>query len=131
RAAAAPEPASPDPAVGSLWESWSPDRVDQLRAAGTPVFVDFTAQWCLTCQVNERVALRSAAAEHAFRNAGVATLKADWTDRNNDIARALASFGRAGVPLYVLYPRDSSEPPVVLPELLTAGTVVEAVRNLR
>jgi len=129
RSAGKPDPAPARP--GSSWQSWSPGLVDQLQAAGTPVFVDFTAKWCLTCQVNERVALRNPAVEQAFRNAGVTTLKADWTDRNDEIARTLASFGRAGVPLYVLYPRDSSTSPLVLPELLTAGVVLEAVRKLR
>ena len=76
------------------------------------------------------MALQNAAVREAFRDAGVVTLKADWTDRNDDIARALASFGRAGVPLYVLYPRGAAAAPVVLPELLTPGIVVEALKTL-
>jgi len=119
--------ATADPAA---WESWSPQRVAELQAAGTPVFVDFTAKWCLTCQVNERVALRSPAITRAFRQAGVATLQADWTDRSDAIARTLATFGRAGVPVYALYPRGSASP-VLLPELLTPGVVREALDKLR
>ena len=114
----------------AAWESWSPQRVAELQAAGTPVFVDFTAKWCLTCQVNERVALHSPAITRAFRQAGVATLQADWTDRSDAIARTLATFGRAGVPVYALYPRGSASP-VLLPELLTPGIVREALDKLR
>ncbi len=120
-----------DPASSPSWESWSSGRVEQLQAAGTPVFVDFTAKWCLTCQVNEKVVLRSPAVARAFRDAGVATLKADWTDRNDDITRTLASFGRAGVPVYALYPGDSQAQPILLPEILTPGAVVEALQSLR
>jgi thiol:disulfide interchange protein len=123
-------PASVDPAPASSWENWTPERLEQLRAAGTPVFVDFTAKWCLTCQVNEKVALSNPAVRRAFRDAGVATLRADWTDRNDGIARALASYGRAGVPVYALYPRGSRSP-VLLPELLTPGVVLEALKKLR
>jgi thiol:disulfide interchange protein DsbD len=113
----------------SSWEPWSPDRVTELQAAGTPVFVDFTARWCLTCQVNERVALKNPAVEQAFRAARVATLRADWTDRSDAIARTLTSFGRAGVPVYALYARGSTSPEL-LPELLTPGIVLEAVKKL-
>ncbi|MGO9409217.1 MAG: protein-disulfide reductase DsbD family protein [Spirochaetia bacterium] len=129
-AAAPPAAAVADPAPGSAWESWSPQRVAELQAAGTPVFVDFTAKWCLTCQVNERVTLRAPAVERAFRSAGIATLKADWTDRSDEIARTLAAFGRAGVPVYVLYPRGAASP-ILLPELLTPGVVIEALDKLR
>ena len=82
----------------------APHRLAELRAAGTPVFVDVTAAWCITCLVNERVALRSAAVTDAFARKGVVTLKADWTTRDPVITRVLASFGRNGVPLYLLYP---------------------------
>ena len=129
-AAAPPAAAVADPAPGSAWESWSPQRVAELQAAGTPVFVDFTAKWCLTCQVNERVTLRAPLVERAFRSAGIATLKADWTDRSDEIARTLAAFGRAGVPVYVLYPRGAASP-ILLPELLTPGVAIEALDKLR
>ncbi|HVP17597.1 MAG TPA: thioredoxin family protein [Spirochaetia bacterium] len=133
RSAAAVSSSAPgtasDPARGA-WEPWSPGRLSQLQAAGTPVFVDFTAKWCLTCQVNEKVALENPAVQSAFHEAEVATLRADWTDRNDAIAAALARLGRAGVPVYALYPRGSSIP-VLLPEVLTPGVVLEALRKLR
>jgi thiol:disulfide interchange protein DsbD len=128
--APASAPVATDADNGSSWQPWSQERVAELQAAGTPVFVDFTARWCLTCQVNEHVALHSAAVAKAFRTAGVVLLKADWTDRNDEIARALASFGRAGVPVYALYPRGSGAFPILLPELLTPGVVVEALKKL-
>ena len=69
------------------WEPWSQERLDTLRGRGTPVFVDFTARWCLTCQVNERVALDNTAVRQGLAEAGIATLRADWTDRNDAIRR--------------------------------------------
>ncbi len=119
------DPARADPAA-PYWEQWSQARVDELRRKGTPVFLDFTAKWCLSCQVNERVALDSPAVRGRFAQAGVATLRADWTDGNDDISRALAGFGRASVPLYVFYPSGGKEA-VVLPELLTPGIVLSVV----
>ncbi|KPK81705.1 MAG: hypothetical protein AMS25_05275 [Gemmatimonas sp. SM23_52] len=123
---------SDEPAVrlGSEWQPFSPARVEELRSEGRPVFVDFTAAWCLTCQVNERVALADAAVQDAFRERDVALLKADWTKRDPQITEALRSFGRSGVPLYVLYSADPGVPPRILPELLSAGTVLEALADL-
>jgi thiol:disulfide interchange protein DsbD len=114
--------------VGSAgsWEPWSQERLDELRRAGTPVFLDFTAKWCLSCQVNERVALENPRVRQAFQQAGIATLRADWTDSSDAIARALAGYGRASVPLYVFYPRGGKEP-VILPEILTPGIVLAAI----
>ncbi len=114
----------------SAWEPWSPERVAALRGQGTPVFVDFTARWCLSCQVNERVALSNAAVQKRFRDLGVATLRADWTDRSDAIAGALAGFGRAGVPVYALYGRGNADP-VLLPEILTPGIVLSALEAAR
>ena len=116
-------------AVSGDWEPWSEARVAELRAAGRPVFVDFTAAWCLSCQVNERVALSSAAARRAFAEADVALVKADWTSRDDTIAAALESFGRSGVPLYLLYPADPTAQPEILPALLSPGMVVDAVER--
>ncbi len=128
RSSATPDPTAVAPAPSS-WESWTPQRLAELQAAGTPVFVDFTARWCLTCQVNEKVALQNPAVQQAFRAAGVATMRADWTDRSDAIARVLASYGRAGVPVYALYSKGSTEP-VLLPELLTPAVVLEALKRL-
>jgi thiol:disulfide interchange protein DsbD len=113
----------------SKWEPWSQAAVDKYRAAGRPVFVDFTASWCLSCQVNERVALRTETADAAFKRANVALLKADWTNRDDAIAQVLTSLGRSGVPAYALYAPGSSEP-VLLPEALTPGIVADALSKL-
>ncbi len=110
------------------WEPYSDTRLSELRQEGRPVFVDFTAAWCLSCQVNERVALRTDAVQRAFGTANVALLRADWTSRDSMITNALASFGRSGVPLYVLYPAGNGAP-AILPAVLTPGTVVDAVRK--
>jgi thiol:disulfide interchange protein len=93
------------------------------------VFVDFTAAWCLSCQVNKRVALQTDAVEAAFRARGVETFRADWTRRDPVITAALERFGRSGVPLYVLYPGGDAAP-VLLPAVLTPGLVLDALDAL-
>ena len=100
--------------------------MDDLRRQGRAVFIDFTAKWCLSCQVNERVALSSPAVRARFESLEIATLMADWTDKSDAITRAIEAFGRAGVPLYVFYGKDGEEP-VLLPELLTPGIVLRAL----
>jgi len=115
------------PVAGIPTEPWSPEKVASLRAEGKPVFVDFTAAWCVTCQVNERTALATAAVSDAFKKTGAVYLKADWTNRNPDIARALSAVGRSGVPLYLLYDAGGAGDPKILPQLLTSGGVVEAL----
>lgn len=116
---------------GSIhWQPFSPERVQQLRREGKPVFIDFTAAWCLSCQVNEKVAFGSPEVQKAFEELGVVTLVADWTSRDETITRALAQFGRNSVPLYVLYPPDGSEP-IILPEIITPGIVLEALEKIR
>ena len=113
----------------SAWKTYTPERAEALRAAGTPVFIDFTADWCLSCQVNERVALDTDDVQERFRDLGVVLLKADWTRRDDIITRALADYGRSSVPLYVLYDGKSDEP-VFLPEILTPGIVLAALEKL-
>jgi thiol:disulfide interchange protein len=117
-------------AGSSNWEPWSQAKVDKYRAEGRPVFVDFTASWCLSCQVNERVVLRTDAVNAAFKKANVALLKADWTERDDKIAAVLASLGRSGVPAYALYASNSADAPVLLPEALTPGIVIDQVNKL-
>ncbi len=110
------------------WAPWSPEAVAQATAAGKPVFVDFTAAWCVTCQVNKRVALSQSEVQQAFSRAGVVLLRADWTNHDERITRALADFGRNGVPLYLLY--DAKGQPTVLPEILTPAMVVTAIEQV-
>jgi len=109
------------------WADWSRPALSQALARG-PVFVDFTAAWCVTCQANKRLVLYSKPVQAAFATRHVTLLRADWTNRNDEIARELARFGRSGVPLYVLY--DSSGKPRVLPEILTEGVVLDALSSL-
>ena len=128
-------PASPALAAGSsaapgklVSEPFSPDRVLQLQAQHKAVFVDFTAAWCITCQVNEQVALSSPKVASAFASTGAVYLRADWTKRDPVIAEVLAQHGRAGVPLYLVYPAKGGEA-AVLPQLLTEGVVLTALKR--
>jgi thiol:disulfide interchange protein DsbD len=107
-------------------EPWSVARVAALRAEGRPVFVNATAAWCITCQVNERVALRGAAVQDLFAARNVAYLKADWTRGDPAIGALLQEHGRAGVPLYLFWAPGATEP-VLLPQLLTEGIMIEAL----
>jgi len=118
------------PAGGVGWEPFSPERLAALRAAGTPVFVNFTAAWCVTCLVNERVALRSPAVAEVFAKKGVVALKADWTTRDPVISQVLSSLGRSGVPLYALYPAAPTGTPILLPQILTEGAVIDAIDKI-
>lgn len=112
-------------ALGDQAEPYSPSRLEELRKAGKPVFVDATAQWCITCKVNETVALARPEVKEAFHAKGITTLVADWTNGDPEITKYLQSFGRSGVPIYVYYPAGGE--PVVLPQLLTPNTVLEAI----
>jgi thiol:disulfide interchange protein DsbD len=111
------------------WQPWSEAAVSRSLAAGRPVFVDFTAAWCLSCQVNERVALDQPSVQKAFLDADVALLRADWTRHDEGITQALTALGRSGVPAYALYvPGETS--PRLLPEVLTPGMVIDALSKL-
>lgn len=112
----------------SGWQSWSRQAQETQLAAGQPVFVDFTAAWCVTCQANKRLVLATDAVRQAFEKRGVVLLRADWTNRDDEITRELARFNRNGVPLYVLY--DSRGATQVLPELLTERIVLDALDRL-
>jgi thiol:disulfide interchange protein/DsbC/DsbD-like thiol-disulfide interchange protein len=112
------------------WEEFSAEAVTRHREAGRIVFIDFTAAWCLTCKVNERVALNVPEVVALVGELDIAMLKADWTTRDPAIARALGEFGRSGVPLYVVYPADPFEAPRLLPELLTPAIVIRALHEV-
>jgi len=106
------------------WEPYDPRRVSELRAAGKPLLINFTASWCLTCLVNEHRVFADSSVSKLLRDKGVTLMKGDWTNRDPRITRALAAFGRAGVPLYVVYgARPGSSAALVLPQILTAGIV--------
>jgi thiol:disulfide interchange protein DsbD len=116
-------------AVGDAWQPWSADAVSRYHAQGRPVFVDFTASWCLSCQVNERVALDRPEVQKAFEDRNVVLLRADWTRHDEAITHALTALGRSGVPAYALYsPGEAS--PQLLPEVLTPGIVMDALEKL-
>lgn len=111
-----------------VWKPYTEERLQEARAAGQPVFVDFTAAWCLSCQANEKVTLSREDVQKAFADANVLLLKADWTKKDETITRALARFQRSSVPLYVLYPKSGE--PIVLPEVITPGIVMEALKKV-
>ncbi|MGB8029773.1 MAG: thioredoxin family protein [Terracidiphilus sp.] len=116
-------------AAAGSWQPWSADAVQRALAAGQPVFVDFTASWCLSCQVNERVALDRPEVMQAFAAASVALFRGDWTREDPAITQALTDLGRSGVPVYALYTPGQSAPQL-LPQVLTPGIVTDALAKL-
>ena len=108
------------------WEPWSADAVLAARQEGNPVFVDFTAAWCVTCQVNKRLVLNRESVQTHFRESNIVLMVADWTNRDPEIGAALDSLGRSGVPVYVMYPAGGGQPKL-LPELLTESLVLDAI----
>jgi thiol:disulfide interchange protein DsbD len=117
-------------AQATAWQPFSPERLAAVRAQGKPVFVDFSAAWCLSCQVNERVVLDRPDVEEAFRKSGVVMMRADWTNHDDTITAALIQLGRSGVPTYALYFGGAQSAPTLLPEVLTTGIVMDALKNL-
>ena len=110
--------------------AWSEQRLADLRAAGRPVFVDVTADWCITCIANEAAVLDSDDITSAFDRLGIVYMVADWTNYNPAIARFLESHGRSGIPLYLVYPADPLAEPLVLPQLLSKDTVLQALNDI-
>ena len=114
--------------LGPVYEPYSDARLAELLVEG-PVFVNLTAAWCITCKVNEAVALNRDGMRGAFAERQVNYLRGDWTNADPVISRLLESYGRSGVPLYLLYPGGAA-PAQVLPQLLTEGIVRDALATL-
>ncbi len=114
--------------LASGWQAWEPGKVDQVLSKGQPVFVDFTAAWCVTCQLNKKTTLGQADVLADFAAKKVQLLRADWTRRDPAITAALAALGRQGVPVYVLYKPGSA--PVVMSEILSVGEMRTAIAKL-
>jgi len=112
------------------WQPWSPATVEQALTQGHPVFIDFTAAWCVSCKVNEQVALENNAVKKAFAEKNIVLFRADWTHADPEISKTLRQFNRDGVPLYLLYSPKNKDAPQVLPEVLTPGIVLEALQKL-
>ncbi|PYJ18502.1 MAG: hypothetical protein DME94_01870 [Verrucomicrobia bacterium] len=121
--------ASGDLQLRGGWQAFTPERLQTELDQGRTVFVDFTAAWCLTCKFNEANVLESQDVRDAFQRHGIVKLKADWTNGDPVITKLLQHFGRPGVPLYVLYPGKNEEP-IVFPELLTKGMLLEKVETV-
>src|SRR5262245_5357667 len=120
--------ASADSRARGDWQAFTPERLQAELDQGHPVFVDFTAAWCLTCKFNEASVLEAQDVREAFQRHGIVKLKADWTNGDPTITKLLQHFGRPGVPLYVLYPGKNEEP-IVFPEVLTKGMVLEKLQT--
>ena len=114
----------------NIWQAFSADALQRLRAEGKPVFVNLTADWCISCLFNERVALSRDTVLNAFRDIGVVYLKGDWTNRDPAITQVLAEYGRSGVPLY-LYFAPGAQRATVLPQILTPDIVINAITAVK
>ena len=127
----------PQAAAGSLkesadgieWQPWSAEAVAAARAAGKPVLVDFTADWCLTCQVNKKTSIEIPSVRQKIKELGIVALLADDTHTPENISTELTKFNRAGVPLVLVYPKNTGAAPIVLPEVLTPGVVLNALEQ--
>ena len=107
------------------WQAFSDERLAELN--GHPVFIDFTAEWCLTCKVNEKTVLETAKVRDGMERLGVVPLKADWTRKDEEITRWLERYGRAGVPFYLMVPGDRTRDPIPLGEVITPQSVLDAM----
>jgi thiol:disulfide interchange protein DsbD len=114
-------------ADGIDWQRWNPDAVAKARAEGHPVLVDFTADWCLTCQVNKKTSIEIPSVRAKLKSLNAVALLGDYTHFPDNITTELSRFNRAGVPLVLVYPKDAAAPPIVLPEILTPGIVLDAL----
>jgi thiol:disulfide interchange protein len=117
------------PAYQVVWEKWSPDAVAAAQAAGKFAYVDFTARWCATCQTNKATVFASQELLREFGRRGVVLFRADWTNRDPQITQELARWNRSAVPFNLIYAPGKADP-VILPELLTAGIVLEKLAEI-
>ena len=115
-------------ATDVVWEEWSTQRVEELRAEGRSIYVDFTARWCASCQTNKKLVFSSDAVKKFVRDNNVALLKADWTNNDPRITAELAKWQRSAIPFNLIYRADVPEP-IVLPELLTPAIVLATFRG--
>jgi thiol:disulfide interchange protein len=111
------------------WQKFSQESLDAALDSGRPVFVDFTADWCITCKANERFAIDTATVRNAFAQRQVIALRADWTNGDPVITEILKRHGRAGVPMYLVYPGGKNREPALLPELISAQNVLDALKQ--
>ena len=131
------EPVTASTTTGSLkespdgidWQRWSPEAVVQARNEGHPVLVDFTADWCLTCQVNKKTSIEIPSVRAKLKAINAVAFTGDYTRTPDSITTELQHYNRAGVPLVLVYPKDAAAPPIVLPEILTPGIVLVALDN--
>ncbi len=122
-----PRATAPD---AMTWEVWSPERVAQLQKEGRGIYVDFTARWCATCQVNKKVVFGNREVTDYFRDQHIVALKADWTNADPRITETLAKWGRSAVPFNLVYPAGAgTKKPIEMPELLTAQIVLDAFQK--
>jgi thiol:disulfide interchange protein DsbD len=112
------------------YEVFSSQRLDELQAEGKPVFVNMTAAWCITCLANEQTTLSTDRVKQVMADREITYMKGDWTNEDPEITAILERFNRPSVPLYVLYPGDTSKEPVILPQILTPGIVAEAFESI-
>jgi len=110
--------------------AWSPTALEQLRDDGIPVFVDVTADWCITCKANEQAVLFTDSMTALFKDHGVVYMIADWTDYDEAIGALVRSHRRNGIPLYVMYPAAGKGEPFILPQLLTTTVMTEALQKV-
>ena len=111
------------------WQTYSPESLSDLRSQNKAVFLDLTADWCITCKVNERIALNIASVSEFADANGIVMMQGDWTSSDPIITELLHQFGRNGVPLYLMYPADGSKAPEVLPQILSESIVLEAMEK--
>jgi thiol:disulfide interchange protein len=114
-------------ADGIDWQRWTPEAVTAAQAAGQPVLVDFTADWCLTCQVNKKIAIEIPSVRARLKSLNAVALLGDYTHFPDNITTELNRYNRAGVPLVLVYPGNAGADPLVLPEVLTPGIVLDAL----